>query len=103
MLIVLAAGTSAHPLSATNELFQDSDLVVNTTSLGMNNENIDALPDLANLPDHALDNRYCLQTTRHASAAKSAGQRVEKPSMAWECCCIRLFPALKNGLVSDLK
>ncbi len=46
--------TSAHCLDATDELYFDTDLLVNTTSLGMDAKNVGSIPVLDNLPQHAL-------------------------------------------------
>ncbi|MEL7430775.1 MAG: shikimate dehydrogenase, partial [Pseudomonadota bacterium] len=46
--------TSAHGLGAVPELLGDSDVLVNTTSIGMKGENSGSLPSLDAMPDHGL-------------------------------------------------
>lgn len=69
--------TSAHSLAAINELARDCDLVVNTTSLGMNAEG-DIPLDMSKLPNDALvtDIVYVPLITPLLAKAKEAGLKV---------------------------
>lgn len=46
--------TTAHPFSAVSELLCEAELLVNTTSIGMNGNNEDVMPNFSSLPTNAL-------------------------------------------------